>query len=302
MDGILTWGIDLVVAVQQIRTPFFDSFFLKITRLGSDPFYFLLFSFLFWCVDERETARFAVLFCLAFWINSQLKRLLAQPRPYNVIPELKVGYSSGGGGLPSYHAQSSFVFWGYISLWFKKPLLYAISIILILLIAFSRIYLGRHFPTDIFGGWLIGLVLLVIFFRFHHKIEELIDNYRTGIKIAIALVIPLLFALIKPSSWTLSAMGTLSGFGVGYIIMRGYADFSASGTVVQKLMRYICGITGLIIINYGLRQILPPRGGAFFLILTFARFSLIGAWISLGAPWIFKKLNIAGIRREASQS
>ena len=292
MEGILQWGIDLIVDVQQFRTPFLDLFFKNISALGGDAFYFLIFSFLFWCVDDRETARFAVLFCLSFWINSELKRFLGQPRPYDIVPELKVGYCSGGGGLPSYHAQGSFLFWGYLSLWFKRVHLYVLSIIIILLIAFSRIYLGHHFPTDILGGWLISFTLLCVFYLSHYKIEGRLEKTAFIIKILIAFSVPFIFTFIKPSSWTIGDMGFLAGFGTGYCVLKEFIAFNTAGGFLNKLLRYLTGIAGLVIIYYALKEISPADESSYYLPFLFVRFMFMGLWLSAGAPWVFTKMKL----------
>ena len=47
----------------------------------------------------------------------------------------------------------------------KYPLIVALSI-LILLIGISRVYLGAHYATDVIGGWIIGILYLVIFIKY----------------------------------------------------------------------------------------------------------------------------------------
>ncbi len=295
MEGILQWGIDLIIDIQGSRTPFFDTFFMNISALGGDLFYFLVFSFLFWCVDDRETARFTVLFCLSFWINSELKRFLGQPRPYDLVPELKVGYCSGGGGLPSYHAQGSLLFWGYISLWFRRIPLYALSIIIVLLIAFSRMYLGHHFPTDILGGWLISFALLSAFLAFHEKIEDRLMKWSFIERLALAFFLPFLLTFVKPNGWTIGALGFFAGFGTGYCVLKEYIPFNTAGGFFYKLWRYLIGLAGLAVLYNGLGYLFSAEDRLIFWILLFIKFMLMGFWMSAGAPWVFTRLGLVNV-------
>lgn len=159
MNEILQWGIDVIIDIQQIRTPYSDCFFKAITTLGSGYIYYIVLPVIFWCANSTLSARFILILFFSLWVNSEFKTILQQPRPYNLDPSVKIG-ATGGPGLPSGHAQGSLVFWGYLSFWINKKWFYILSSIIILLIAFSRLYLGVHFPTDILGGWILGFLIL----------------------------------------------------------------------------------------------------------------------------------------------
>ena len=96
----------------------------------------------------------------ALLLNDLLKFAIDRPRPDAILQTARVFTS----GFPSGHATLSSV--TYISaaalfgrLYHERRVrtyLIAISILVVALIGFSRIYLGLHFPTDILGGWCIG--------------------------------------------------------------------------------------------------------------------------------------------------
>lgn len=76
----------------------------------------------------------------------------------------------GGHSFPSGHSMTSLVFYGMIIFLCQKNIknktitniVTVLLVILIFLIGFSRIYLGVHYPTDVLGGWAIGICLLII--------------------------------------------------------------------------------------------------------------------------------------------
>lgn len=295
MNEVLQWGVDVILAIQKFRTPFLDSLFTLITSLGDGLFYFLILPYLFWCIDSRISAKLIIIFCLSFWVNAEFKNLLDQPRPFNIDLSVKIG-DAGGPGLPSGHAQGSLVLWGYLALWMNKGYFYALSIIIICLIALSRIYLGLHFPTDILGGWALGLLILFIYSGIHKRVEAWFTGLDLRYQILIASLLPLVLSLIAPTKWSVSPIATLAGFGVGYSIERRYIKFSAVGKLLLKLLRYIIGISILSIMHYELEKIFPHKDSSLYLIFIYLRFWLVGLMMSAGVPWIFKKLNLTKIQ------
>ena len=78
--------------------------------------------------------------------------------------------------------------------------------------------------------------------------------------------------------------------GVAFLAPRG--GWQASGPVWKRAVRYVVGLVGVLIIWNGL-GILFPRGESIIpLGLRFVRYSLLGLWVSAGAPLFFTKLKL----------
>jgi len=74
--------------------------------------------------------------------------------------------------------------------------------------------------------------------------------------------------------------------------MNTQGGFSAEGTTIQRLARYALGLVGVALFWFGLGALFPRGEALLPYILRFVRYSLIGFWISAGAPWFFAKLRL----------
>jgi len=292
MEAIFQWGLDFIIITQQISTPLLDSFFRAITSLGDELFYLLLFSFLLWCVDFYLGIRVGIIFLLSVYVNTGVKEIFQQPRPFDILPEIKKAYASGY-GFPSGHAQSSLVVWGSIAYWKKQTWIRCLSVLLILLIGFSRIYLGVHFPTDILGGWLIGGLILGLSYFIFLKIPIDFIQGNMIFKIIGITLFPVILLQIQSSSDIISSVATLTGVGYGLLFFSSSIVGIRPGNWLQRLFSFLVGIIGIGIFYLGLKLILPSEGQSFYQLSRFFRYLLLGIWISFGAPWLFIRLGLA---------
>lgn len=292
MDTIFQWGLDFIIMIQQIDTPMLDSFFRAITSLGDELFYLLLFPFLLWCIDFYLGIRVGIIFLLSVYVNSGLKEIFQQPRPFEILPEIQKVQASGY-GFPSGHAQSSLVVWGSIACWEKQTWLRTISVLLILLIGFSRIYLGVHFPTDILGGWLSGGLILGLSYFIFLKIKLASIQKNMILKIVGITLFPIILLQFQSSPDIISSAAALTGVGYGLLLFHSFIGGMRPGNWFKRLISFLVGVVGIGIIYLGLKFILPSEGQPFYQLSRFFRYLLLGMWISFGAPRLFIQTGLA---------
>jgi len=157
------------IIVANNRTKFWNGFFKVFTYLGS--FYVLgplsiLAVDLIWFVkkDKRLAFFYGIAFTKACLANVILKLIVRRVRPEHLMIIEETGFS-----FPSGHAMMSFMFFMLLVhfVWISlknKPLkitLSSIVAVLIAMIGFSRIYLGVHYLSDVWAGWLITFAILI---------------------------------------------------------------------------------------------------------------------------------------------
>jgi hypothetical protein len=249
--------------------------------------YLLLTSSVYWCGRDSLAARLIYRWLISGLVNADLKDLLDQPRPFEIDPGLQLIFTRGR-GMPSGHAQSAVVVWGTLAAASGRRSSWAWSLALVFLISLSRVYLGVHFPTDILGGWAVGIVLLIAFERIEPKVRRWLHEMNPGPLASIALTAPLLLALVFLEEDAFRLASLLSGFGLGLVLASGYR-----WPLRSRVLRLIVGglplITVYSLLKWRLLPLLNGSKGLFFS-AAFVGFWLTGFWITLGTPWFLKRL------------
>ena len=145
------------------RNPFMDSLMPAVTSLGDAGFLWILLGLALLCSRKYRRTGAAVLLSLAADLvicNLLLKNMVARVRPCDLNPavQLLIAHPSDF-SFPSGHTCASFAaaFALYKTLPGKRKIWKVLCIVLAVLISFSRLYVGVHYPSDVLAGALIGL-------------------------------------------------------------------------------------------------------------------------------------------------
>ena len=165
--------IDFLLLLQSFRllhSDIYTKIFLSITAVGEVWFPVLICSIYYWCFDSKKGMYLYTLVGFHFMFGQLLKIMTGVYRPWilcdKIQPVEAAMLHSSGYSFPSGHSSMAASLFGGLAYIFRKKLFICFSFVfLILLIAFSRLWLCVHTPQDVIAGMLIGAVW-VFFVKF----------------------------------------------------------------------------------------------------------------------------------------
>ena len=154
--------------LEGIRLPAFSAFFSVVTYFGDEIAFMLAAFILFWCVDKR-TGYYAFLAGLFGTIANQFLKIACRiPRPWVLDPDFTIVESARaaatGYSFPSGHTQNAVSTFGAAAVMTKRRWVRRTCIALVVLVPFSRMYLGVHTPLDVGVAFLMAAALLALFY------------------------------------------------------------------------------------------------------------------------------------------
>ncbi len=325
IEPILNDGVNLILQLQSLGDWIYAPMKL-FTLLGSEEFYLLAMPILYWAVNASLGFRVGVMLLLACGSNVILKWALHLPRPYWYDPRVQGLAAETLFGAPSLHSQVPASIFGLIAATFRRVLILAFVIPLILLIGLSRLVLGVHFLLDVLLGWALSAVGIWLFISQEARVKSWFDGQRIGAQIGAVfltsigmialggLVLALTGDFELPEAWVSNALfdhpeignldpfefealvspsGALFGLGAGRIWLFSRGGFDAGGRFWKRFFRVVVGLAGVIVLWQGLGSIFPRDPDLLGYSLRYLRYALIGLWSAAIAPLIFIRLNLA---------
>jgi len=293
--------------------------------LGSEYFFLVTLPLIYWCINASLGLQIGIIVLISTGINDILKLAFHGPRPYWFSSQVKAFAAESSFGVPSGHSQVAVSLWGLLAAQLKRPWVWGVAVLIILMIGLSRIYLGVHFPHDVLLGWALGALILWAFLSWMDGVVIWVGKKSLGQQVGLAFVVSVLMlvagALVLgtlrdwslPAAWlantqrigagfipapvtldsTITPAGVLFGMLAGFAWMNSRGGFCSDGSLWQRLLRLILGSIGILVLYLGLKVVFPEGDAFFSYLLRYVRYSLIGAWITAGAPWVFVRFHLA---------
>ena len=168
--------MELLYALESIRTPFFDKLMGLVTNLGGEAVFIVAAIIVFWCLNKSCGYYMMTVGFAGTIINQFLKLWFRIPRPWVKDPNFTIVESARaeatGYSFPSGHTQNAFAVFGAPARFFKNTALRIVFIFLIALTAFSRMYVGVHTPLDVGVSLIVGTILVFVIYPFFRDMDK----------------------------------------------------------------------------------------------------------------------------------
>jgi membrane-associated phospholipid phosphatase len=326
MDILGDFSLEVTRWLQE-NYPGLEPFFYTITQSGRFEFYMVALTVAYWCVHKQFGRALCYLLAFNYLINSFLKHLVRNQRPFWDDLSLAL-VEERGYGIPSGHSQIATVFYGLLAIFIRRGWAWIGAAILIFLMALSRIYLGVHDIEDVLAGILLGLLTLLGYWLWNRYLIARFNKRILGQRLLFALVVPIALVvlygagllLLDPPDWptefselvevaelqswedSATAFGLLIGFSIGFVMEMSRVRFLIDGPLGRRALRYLVGMVGGLAIWLGLDAVFPSEPLALSVPLRILRYFLVALWVSYYAPLAFVRLRLADARPEPEVS
>ena len=184
LERIIEKDHQLFLYLNGLGNESWDSFWMTITNMYTwFPLYAVLIGLLFYFFSWKKVLLIFIFVMLGVLISDQTTNLLKDTtmrlRPCHedifsdIMRRVKAG-CGGKHGFVSGHSSNHFFVALFLGFIFKTKLKWAMYpfIIWAMFIAYSRVYIGVHYPTDITLGALLGITVAMILLPFYFRIEK----------------------------------------------------------------------------------------------------------------------------------
>lgn len=264
--------------LESVRNPVLDVVMQFFTFFGTELVFMVLALAVFWCVDKREGYYLLFVGFFGTALNQFLKLLCRIPRPWVRDPDFTIveGARSGATGysFPSGHTQNAVGTLGGMARWSKRRAVRIVCVALLLLTAFSRMYLGVHTPADVGVSFLIAAALVFAFYPIVRRAAG--EPKKMYVLLGIMTVLSLAFVLYanlaafpaevdaenlyegRKNSYSL--FGALLGFLLGYTLERKYVRFEERAVWWVQGLKLLLGLAVLLAVKEGLKLLFSAIG------------------------------------------
>lgn len=263
--------MDILYALEKIRTPFWNGVMSAVTQLGGEVIFIVAAVVVFWCVSKWEGYYLMTIAFCGTVLNQFLKLICRVPRPWVRDPNFTIVESARaeatGYSFPSGHTQNAIGLFGGMARWGGRRWVRLGLTALALIIAFSRMYLGVHTPADVGVSLVLAAALVLGLYPLMRRAQE--KPRYMGYVLAAMLVVSGAFVVFVETcgfpadmdaenlasgignAWKM--LGAVAGMTLAWLLDRRYIHFETQAVWWVQAIKVAVGMALLLAIKSGLK-------------------------------------------------
>lgn len=292
--------MNILWEIAERRTPFWDSVFSVLTKMGEETVAIVVICLIYWCINKRMAYFMGAGYFIASLGAQGMKITFRIDRPWIIDPN----FEPVGGALkhatsysfPSGHTTSATALFGSLGMSVRQLWLKILFIAAIPTVAFSRMYLGVHTPADVGVAFIFSIAVVAAVYMAIGRKEPSAAAYTIVSAVITAIAVSLIaYSFVLYSNGTIAldyasdcckAAGAAVGFAVGLLIENRFVKFSCKTEKLwHQAVKYVVGLGVLLALKTGLKMIIGDS-----LVADTARYFVIILWAMGIWPAIFRKI------------
>ncbi len=278
--------------LEGIRTDFLNTLFEAITILGEETLIILLVVTLWFAVNKRLAQKVLFITVSSLSVNGIVKNVVKMPRPFTkgiscVRPDTATGYS-----FPSGHTQGLTTWSTAFAIHFKRSWLSIVTAVAILLVGFSRLYLGAHYPSDVVFGILLGVGIAFLGSFLFEKIKDTGKLFLATVILLSPFAVYFLFNADPQYADFYKTFGMLCGLTLVSFAERKESELCYNVAWWKKLLRVVIGVAVAFILKEAIKALNVFEIMQISLLIDSLRYIVVVFAVGFLCPLLFKKIKL----------
>ena len=260
--------MEFLYILEKMRDPFLNKVMLAVTSLGEETAFLVIGLIMFWCFSKRQGYYLMSVGFLGTITSQAMKIACKVPRPWVKDPNFTIleeaREAASGYSFPSGHTQTAVGTFGAIAKNTNDDYVRFVSVMLAILVGFSRMYIGVHTPADV----IVGAAISVAFIFILHPLMFGKKDRTFPVLVAVAAISVIYLVVMecanfpadidahnlesaRKNAYTLT--GATIGLAVVYPLEKKYVNFEESAIWWVQIIKAALGLGVVLAVKEGLR-------------------------------------------------
>ena len=289
---MFTFELEFLKWLEDLRTNFFNEVFEGITLLGEETLIILLVVSLWFAVDKKLAQQLFFVTATSLSVNGIIKNFAKVPRPFTKGVSCVRLDTATGYAFPSGHTQGFATWSSFFSVKLKKTWLTILVAVLVGLVAFSRLYLGAHYPSDVIVGIALGVGIAILGNYLFEKVKDLKKIYLGTLLVLTPFIVYFLFVADPLFADLFKTFGMVGGMVAVSFLDEKTEPLSYDVVWWKKLIRIVLGVVLAVALKEVIKLVNVFDVIQISLLIDAVRYFIVVLTVGYLCPLLFKKIKL----------